>query len=59
MAMTLPSLPRARDLRAALPAGPSVVPRERLHPQTLRIFLVRTTTLLAQVGCGPRQRALR
>ena len=30
MAMTLPSLPRARDLRAALPSGPSVAPRERL-----------------------------
>ena len=30
MAMTLPSLPRARDLRAALPPGPSSAPRERL-----------------------------
>ena len=30
MAMTLPSLPRARDLRAALPSGPSAAPRERL-----------------------------
>ena len=30
MAVTLPSLPRARDLRAALPSAPSAVPRERL-----------------------------
>ena len=30
MAVTLPSLPRARDLRAALPSTPSAVPRERL-----------------------------
>ena len=30
MAVTLPSLPRARDLRAALPASASVSPRERL-----------------------------
>jgi predicted acyltransferase len=30
MAVTLPSLPRARDLRAALPSSPSVAPRERL-----------------------------
>ncbi len=30
MAMTLPSLPRARDLRAALPSTPSAAPRERL-----------------------------
>jgi len=30
MAVTLPSLPRARDLRAALPTSPSVPPRERL-----------------------------
>ena len=30
MAVTLPSLPRARDLRAALPTSPSVPARERL-----------------------------
>jgi predicted acyltransferase len=30
MAMTLPSLPRARDLRAALPTTSSAAPRERL-----------------------------
>src|SRR6186713_2138498 len=30
MAVTLPSLPRARDLRAALPNSPSIAPRERL-----------------------------
>jgi predicted acyltransferase len=30
MAITLPSLPRARDLRAALPASPSAPVRERL-----------------------------
>src|SRR5688500_14644080 len=30
MAQTLPSLPRARDLRAALPSTPSAAPRERL-----------------------------
>jgi predicted acyltransferase len=30
MAVTLPSLPRARDLRAALPTSPSAPPRERL-----------------------------
>jgi len=30
MASTLPSLPRARDLRAALPTSPSAPPRERL-----------------------------
>src|SRR5688500_17955743 len=30
MAVTLPSLPRARDLRAALPNAPSTAPRERL-----------------------------
>ena len=30
MAMTLPSLPRARDLRAALPSTASAAPRERL-----------------------------
>src|SRR5688500_12412619 len=30
MAVTLPSLPRARDLRAALPNSPSTAPRERL-----------------------------
>src|SRR3954454_4374062 len=30
MAVTLPSLPRARDLRSALPNSPSVAPRERL-----------------------------
>ena len=30
MAVTLPSMPRARDLRAALPTSPSVPTRERL-----------------------------
>src|SRR4249919_1952432 len=30
MAVTLPSLPRVRDLRAALPTSPSVPARERL-----------------------------
>jgi predicted acyltransferase len=30
MAITLPSLPRSRDLRGALPAGPTPLPRERL-----------------------------
>ena len=30
MAVTLPSMPRARDLRAALPTSPSVPARERL-----------------------------
>src|SRR6188472_842397 len=30
MAVTLPSMPRARDLRAALPTSPSVPVRERL-----------------------------